>query len=137
MKRDLNVARAWLRIQKDWWAWDELHDACRERPDRAWRIIRAIAPLANSRDLVRDLGCGPLEDLIDYHAPTFIDRIERECATNPRFRRAMSIVWLPEATDVVSRRLIALGCRPIKAKLNAWQSKKPGADRIAKRKKIK
>jgi len=137
MKRDLTIARTWLRIQKDWWEWDELNEACRQRPNRAWRIILGITRLANSRDLVRDLGCGPLEDLIAYHAPTFINRIERECDNNPRLRRAMSSVWLPEATDAVSRRLLALGCHPLKVKLNSWQSKKPKADRSTKRTKLK
>jgi hypothetical protein len=136
MKSDLSVARAWLRLQQNWWAFDELSDACSDRPHRAWRLIRVIARLTNSSEMIRDLGCGPLEDLIENHAPRFIGQIERECATNPRLRRAISSVWLPQATDIVSRRLYALGCRPLKVKLRTWQSKKRGAH-VAKRTKIK
>jgi uncharacterized protein DUF6869 len=123
MKTDREIALAWVRIQKDWWAFDNVHDSVRDRPRRAWRLLDALTRLATTPMLVRDLGCGPLEDFVRLHAPAFIRQIERRCAENSRFRRALSHAWLPRATDDISIRLLALGIKPIDTKLAAWQAK--------------
>lgn len=123
MKTDHEVALAWMRIQKNWWAFDDVHDSVQDRPRRAWRLLAALTEHATAPMLVRDLGCGPLEDFVRLHAPKFIRQIERRCAENARFRRALAHAWLPRANDDVSRRLLALGIKPIEGKLEPWQAK--------------
>jgi hypothetical protein len=72
--------------------------------------------------LIRDLGCGPLEDFVRLHAPAFIHQIEIRAADDDRFARALKYVWLPNAGDDVSQRLLALGCKPRPFKLESWQT---------------
>ncbi|MBY0278563.1 hypothetical protein K2Z84_24795 [Candidatus Binatia bacterium] len=120
-KTDRDVARAWVRVQQNWWAFDSVHGACESHPRRALRLLDAICARATTPMLVRDLGCGPLEDFVRIHAQVFIAQIEGRCAANPRFRKALSYAWLPRADDDVSRRLLALGMKPIEAKIEVWQ----------------
>ncbi len=122
MKTDAQVARAWVQFQTNWWAYEQLSDACFDHPKRAWRFLGEIAKLSCTPALIEDLGCGPLEDFVRLHAPAFITQIERRAATTVRFRKALAHVSLPRATDELSQRLFALGCKPIAAKLEPWQT---------------
>jgi ribosomal protein S18 acetylase RimI-like enzyme len=122
MKSDEQVARAWNRLQENWWAYEQLERVCERQPHRAWRLLGVLSRRATTPMLVRDLGCGPLQDFVRYHAPAYIDEIERRCAENARFRRALKKAYLPKAVDEVSRRLFALGCKPVSGKLAPWQA---------------
>jgi hypothetical protein len=118
----LGIARAWVRVQRNWWAYDEVQDAVENHPRRAWALLGLLADLAASDELVDDLGAGPLEDFVCAHAPKFIGQIERRAVEHDRFRRALHSVLLPRASDPVSRRLLALGCRPFDGGgLAPWQ----------------
>lgn len=117
----LVLARAWVHVQKNWWAYDEVQDAVDNHPRRAWALLGRLADLAASDELVDDLGAGPLEDFVRAHAPKFIGQIERRAVEHDRFRRGLRSVRLPRAGDPVSRRLLALGCRPIEGGLAPWQ----------------
>lgn len=80
--------------------------------------------------MIRDLGCGPLEDFVRMHAPGYISQIESRAAEDVRFARALRHVQFPRGDDGVSRRLMALGCKVRAFKLEPWQSKDsagPGA----------
>ncbi len=129
MKTDKQIAKAWITIQNNWWAYDMVYRACRSRPHLAWRLIGTISKLATTPLLVRDLGCGPLEDFVRYQAPKYIRRIELRCKKDDRLQRAICYVWLPDASDKISLRLFKLGCIRINSKLEQWQSKK-GVRRI-------
>jgi hypothetical protein len=118
----LSLARAWVHVQKNWWAYDEVQDAVENHPRKAWALLSALADLAASDELIDDLGAGPLEDFVRVHAPKFIGQIEQRAAEHERFRRALRSVRLPRANDPVSRRLLALGCRPMHSGgLEPWQ----------------
>lgn len=123
MKTDREVARAWVQIQKNWWAYDNVHDSVAKRPRRAWRLLDALTKLAATPMLVRDLGCGPLEDFVRLHGPAYIRAIERRAAESSRFRRALAHAQLPRATDDVSVRLFALGLKGINTNMEPWQAK--------------
>lgn len=75
MKTDAQVARAWVQFQTNWWAYEQLSDACFDHPKRAWRFLGEIAKLSCTPALIEDLGCGPLEDFVRLHAPAFITQI--------------------------------------------------------------
>lgn len=121
-KRDEEVVRAWNRLQKSWWAHEEVFGACQKQPQRAWRLLGRIADVATTEELVADLGAGPLEDFMRNHAPKFIRQIEHRAARQVRFRRALHSVFLPRAGDDVSARLFALGVKAINAKRANWQA---------------
>jgi hypothetical protein len=119
--RDLRVARAWVEVQKNWWAFDEVQSALETQPRRAWRLLVRLADLASTTELARDLGCGPLEDFVRAHAPDYIERIEALAAKNANFRRALRAMYFPEGSDAVSRRVLALGCQAIGVNHAPWQ----------------
>jgi hypothetical protein len=122
--RDERLVRTWIRIQRDWWAWEEIERAGRKSPQRAWRLLGRLSELATTATLIRDVGAGPLEDFIRDHAPRFIGEIERRALRQPRFRRALRSVRLPMARDQVSARLFALGVEPVKTDTHAkWQKR--------------
>ncbi|MGT2431445.1 DUF6869 domain-containing protein [Cupriavidus basilensis] len=53
------------------------------------------------------LAAGELEDLIEYHGPAFIGRIERQAGRDPRFRRLLCGVWRSSTPQVWARILAA------------------------------
>jgi hypothetical protein len=81
----------------------ELDDlACRE-PDTAWGLILAILERDQSSRVVGMLAAGPLEDLIEYHGPQFIDRIELRARQDPAFRHLLGGVWESSSPQVWAR----------------------------------
>ena len=121
-KRDKEIVRAWNQLQLNWWAHEEVFDACHEKPRRAWRLLGYLADAAVNKELVGDLGAGPLEDFIRLHAPQFISPIEARARANRRFRRALTKAYLPKATDPVSLRLFRLGMIAIDTEKAKWQA---------------
>ena len=119
---DDEVVRAWNRLQRNWWAYDEISEAVRERPVRAWRLLGKMAEAARDEGLADDLGCGPLQDFIRKYGPAFIDRIERRAREQKRFAKALKSAWLPKASDPVSTRLFAMGVIAIGARREKWQT---------------
>ncbi len=114
------TARTWLRRQRSWWAAVAMTKGIEQFPQLGWRLIGDVTDLATSDADINDLGAGPLEDFVRAHGAAFIDRIERRAATNPKFRKALSWVRVPESKDALTRRLLALGCkatRPINPKV--------------------
>lgn len=116
------IAHAWVQMQSTWWAHEALHVACKKNPRKAWRLLVRLSDLVTTRELVQIFGAGPLEDFIRSHAPQYIDRIEEQASTHRRFRDALRIAWLPSATDAISLRLFALGCRRIDVDPAFWQT---------------
>ena len=121
-KRDEQIVRAWKRFQLNWWASDELQDANRHTPERAWRLLGKVAKAATNDELANALGAGPLQDFIRHHAPRFIDRIERRAKKERWFGEALKSAWLPRAGDRVSMRLFELGVIAIGASREKWQT---------------
>jgi hypothetical protein len=108
--RDQRVARGWTEVQRNWWAFDEVQSAVKKQPRRAWRLLVYLADLANTEELARDLGCGPLEDFVRAHAPDYIERIEALAARNDNFRRALRAMNFPRG---------AIPCRSASSLLGA------------------
>jgi hypothetical protein len=42
---DQGVARAWIELQRNWWAFDEVRSAVEKQPRRAWRLLVHLPPL--------------------------------------------------------------------------------------------
>ncbi len=49
------------------------------------------------------LAAGPLEDLIEYHGPDFIGRIEDEARRSAIFRELLGEVWESSTPEVWGR----------------------------------
>jgi hypothetical protein len=106
----------WLRYKRehrdeDFWAVDSMFFLPSEDPERAWLVILAFVSHAEEDELGY-IGAGPLEDLVEEHAPAFIDRIEAAALTNPKFQEALSAIWLNslyQQPEIVARLVAASG----------------------------
>ena len=105
------IARAWVKFQQNWWAWDRLDELCQKDPKSSWLVLTALLGMADGKELLEDIGAGPLEDFINYYASDFIDELESAAASNGTFLTALSYVQLRDPNHDLSDRLQALGCR--------------------------
>jgi len=62
-------------------------------PIRAWNLTLALINAAPD-DLLGYVGAGPLEDTIDIHGATLIDKIEERAAQDRRFRFCLGGIYL-------------------------------------------
>lgn len=85
--------------------WEKLSPAYECDPEDLWQFVQTIYKRPMSDRLFAVLAAGPLEDLIAYHGPAFIDRIETEARQNPRFKELLGGVWRSSATDQVWARV--------------------------------
>jgi hypothetical protein len=93
----------------EFWAVTKLDELAHEEPDTAWLLILELLrqPLVDNA-----LGClaaGPLEDLIEYHGPDVIERIELEARAQPKFRHLLGGVWESSTPEVWQRVLAVRG----------------------------
>ncbi len=109
-------AAVWLRYHReqrdeDFWAVDAVFPLPQQDPERAWSLILALVEQA-SFEALGHIGAGPLEHLVKAHAPSFIDRIERQAATDLKFKEALASIWLNswhQDPGVISRLVAASG----------------------------
>jgi uncharacterized protein DUF6869 len=99
MELDLNaLAEAFLRNHrssdkdKDFWAWEEVRRLVKDDPEAAWRVTLLLLDKAESDAEVGGIAAGPLEDFIDVHGHTALDRIDEVVARNQRLQLALSTV---------------------------------------------
>lgn len=92
-------------------ATDQMYKLVRRDPERAWRVIHAIRAQDGSDDLLANLAAGPLEDLMVYHGPAFISRVEALSRQDAQFRKLLGAVWRNDMTEDVWRRLSAASYR--------------------------
>jgi hypothetical protein len=114
------IAHVWASLAElaaDWWryqrlsarekesdpmtAWDcvvDSTDAFEPLHPRALDVIQALVDGAQDEaDDVGLVGAGPLEELLNgEHSAEFVDDIERRARQHPRFRKAVSGIWMGE-----------------------------------------
>ncbi len=104
------LARAWVRLQENWWAHDVLDEASENDPELAWSAICRVLGDSPTQEVLEVTAAGPLEPLLRAHGAAFIDRVEAAARSSETWRAALQIVRLPPSDDLVSQRLFALGC---------------------------
>lgn len=87
---------------------DEFDWISKEHPEHAWQGILATLADERSKPHLAVLAAGPLEDLLSYHGPAFIERVEQEAAKNPAFASLLGGVWQFEMTDEIWARVQAV-----------------------------
>ena len=105
------IANAWVNFQRNWWAWDKLDELCREDPKGAWTVLVEMVEVAQSEELLEDIGVGPLEDFVNYYASDYIDQLEATAAASEPLSAALAHVQLRDVTHELAARIGALGCR--------------------------
>lgn len=74
-----------------------------DEPERCWKVVLAALALRPNERAFGMLSAGLLEDLIEYHGPSLIDRIEAEAATDPDFKLLLQGVWESSTPEVWAR----------------------------------
>ena len=97
----LPVADVDERLQ-DW-----ILDAEFERPEDLWRFILAALERDREGEVLHVLSAGELENILVYHGPAFIDRVENEARTNPRFATLLGGGWNRDMKPEVWARVVA------------------------------
>ena len=84
------------------------NSATREAPEATWQAIVALSRQALTDQQIAVLAAGPLEDLLAYHGPAFIDRVEKEARVHRAFRHLLGGVWRSSIAEPVWRRVQAI-----------------------------
>jgi hypothetical protein len=73
-------------------------------PEQQWTFIMAALAHA-SDDELGHLAAGPVEHLLGWHGSSYIDEVERQAASNPKFARMLSRVWRYMMNDELWKRM--------------------------------
>jgi hypothetical protein len=98
-----------------WWAVERFMDMNTfEQAQAGWCAILGILHRQPPEQVLSMLAAGPLEDLIHYWGPDFIDRIEQTASDDVQFRNLLNRVWESSSADIWRRvQLAASGRRSI------------------------
>jgi hypothetical protein len=100
-----------------WWAVERFMDMnTLEQAEAGWYAILGILARRPTEQVLGALAAGPLEDLIHYWGPNFIDHIEQAAWDDVQFRNLLTGVWESSSAEIWSRvQLAASGHRPMGA----------------------
>jgi len=109
----LALVEAWIALQSAKgkekgrydWASERLHDLVSKDPEAAWRVIDLIWRRDQSDGILANLAAGPVEDLLAWHGPAFIERVHLTARREPVFRKMLGGVWRNAIAEPVWRRL--------------------------------
>jgi hypothetical protein len=111
-----SIAEGWIRYQlaakgsaEQAANWDFVATAFDIRsgddPKLLWQLILAIHSRDQSEDVTCVLAAGPLEDLLAYHGPAFIEVVEQQANGDPAFAKLLCGVYRRSMSDDVWHRV--------------------------------
>lgn len=75
-------------------AWATMADLADDDPERAWALLlRVVTGAGLEGSTLCSAGTDCLENLVRAHGEQFIDRIEAQARTDPKFLQASACVW--------------------------------------------
>ena len=74
-------------------AFDEFLWITQDHPEHAWDAILAVFAEPKAKPYLGHLAAGPVEDLLSYHGPLFIDRVEELARKDSQFSHLLDGVW--------------------------------------------
>lgn len=87
-----------------WWAVERFMDMnSLEQAEKGWSAILGILARRPTEQVLSVLAAGPLEDIIHYWGPNFIDRIERAAWEDVQFRNLLAGVWQSGNAEIWTR----------------------------------
>ncbi len=103
-----NLAKNYLAHDQD--ARDEVYDLIHNDPEKSWEVTLELIEQCQKDEELADVAAGPLEDLLNYHGPDFIDRVLERARKKKKFRRCLTGVWI--GGEVGQRINAQLGSEP-------------------------
>jgi hypothetical protein len=98
----------WILHAQTFWAATEVSELSRNDPAWALDFILEVLRRQPLPRVLANLAAGPLEDLLVYHGPVIIDRVEALATGDPAFQRLLSGVWRNRIREDVWERIQAL-----------------------------
>jgi len=93
------LVQAWIRFskadrsseeyEKHFWAFSTLLELLREDPNQTWQFIVDVWARDQSHKTISYLFAGHLEDLLSYHGPEIIEKVEQKAKADPKFANAL------------------------------------------------
>jgi len=112
---NVELEDAWLRVVAgnlaDDWALNEMTRCAEEEPQRAFDIILDLIRRGPSKEVLGQIGAGPLEELISANGREIIDRLEAEAVRNPDLADLLNGVYRLDTPDDVWRRVVKISGR--------------------------
>jgi hypothetical protein len=84
---------------------DEFDWVVQKEPEKGWQAILAAVGNPLLEKHLGTLAAGPLEDLLSCHGEAFIDRVEAQAKSNPRFAWLLGGVWQHQMTEEIWSRV--------------------------------
>jgi hypothetical protein len=84
---------------------DEFDWTVRNHPDLGWSAILAALEDDRFAPFLGNLAAGPLEDLLCTHGVEYIDLIEVQARSCPRFAKLLGGVWQSQMTEDIWNRV--------------------------------
>lgn len=92
--------------EENCWAVMEPSDEARENPERAWAcLLFAVADARFSNAHLGLLAASTLEDLLSFHGPQFIERVEHQAGIDSRFASMLGGVWRFQMSEDIWQRV--------------------------------
>lgn len=80
-------------------------------PEQQWQFLMAAVRQAESDDELSHIAAGPMEHLLGWHGPKYIDAVEAQATADPKFERMLAGVWKYMMKDDVWERIQAMQAR--------------------------
>ena len=84
---------------------EQLYDLVRNQPEAAWPIIQELWTVDQTDRMLAIIAAGPVEDILCWHGPDFIVRIEQLAKQHDVVRRMLGAVGRRDMAEDVWRRL--------------------------------
>ncbi len=82
-----------LGDSSSFWAFEDVTTLTSTDPERLWVITLQMISQTTDKLALSYVAAGPLEDLLAYHGPRFIDRVEAVVRRDAHFLEALRSVW--------------------------------------------
>ena len=89
----IDAAEDWLRNSQAEDGDATMGDYIFDTPEFVWDVIMQLIQRDLSEEQLALLAAGPLEDLLALHGTHFIDRIEQQAQSSPKFAHLLGGVW--------------------------------------------
>jgi len=100
------IASAWLEQQTLQWSSEAVFEIVTgENPNEAWDLIVELVHTAATDGALGTIGAGPIEDFVALNGEAWIERIEREAASDPRFCLALTWAWRGRTPELIWERV--------------------------------
>ena len=87
------------------WAWEEVTELIGTNPERAWQLMVQMVSRSDNDLVLAGVAAGPLEDLLAWSGPLFIEQTETLAKSEPKFRQALTMIYTGRTNPEIKRRV--------------------------------